>query len=184
MSENQTNDPTIIKLTNVRLSFPALFEAKAGPDGGKPKFSATFLLDKKRHSADIAAIQAGIKAVIADKWKGKAPGGLKLPLHDGIEKGHLDGYDSSVMFIAARTEKRPSIVRRDLTPIQPEDGVPYAGCYVIATIRLWAQDNQFGKRVNAALRAVMFYKDGEPFGEKPIEAEKEFGTVPEEDGIV
>jgi len=29
---------------------------------------------------------------------------------------------------------------------------------------LWAQDNQFGKRVNAELLGVQFVRDGEPFG--------------------
>jgi len=54
-----------------------------------------------------------------------------------------------------------------------ENGKPYAGCYVNMSIRLWAQDNQFGKRVNAQLRAVQFVKDGEAFGDKPVDPQKE-----------
>lgn len=177
-------DPSIVRLNNVRISFPALFEPKSF-QGSKAKYGATFLLDKKNNAAEIKAIQDGIKACIADTWKGKAPGSLKTCLRDGAEKDHLDGYTEEVMFLSASSEKRPSVVKRDLTPLVAEDGMPYAGCYVVATIRLWAQDNQYGKRVNAQLRAVMFYKDGEPFGEKPIDASSEFsGVAVEDDSVV
>ena len=41
------------------------------------------------------------------------------------------------------------------------DGLPYSGCYVNASIELWAQDNNYGKRINASLRGVQFYRDGD-----------------------
>lgn len=50
-----------VKLTNVRLAFPQLFEAKTVNGEGKPAFSATFLLDPT-HS-DIKAINAAIDQV-------------------------------------------------------------------------------------------------------------------------
>jgi hypothetical protein len=31
-------------------------------------------------------------------------------------------------------------------------------------VELWAQDNQYGKRINASLGGVQFAKDGESFG--------------------
>mgnify|MGYP001230954780 CR=1 FL=1 len=37
--------------------------------------------------------------------------------------------------------------------------------YVNANIELWAQNNAYGKRINATLLVVQFSKDGEPFGE-------------------
>jgi hypothetical protein len=40
---------------------------------------------------------------------------------------------------------------------------------VDAVIRPWAQDNQWGKRVNASLVAVKFAGDNEPFGLPPID---------------
>ena len=59
-----------------------------------------------------------------------------------------------------------------------EDGRPYGGCYVNATVRLWAQDGvknpKWGKRVNAQLRAVQFWAEGEPFGESSVDAADEF----------
>lgn len=177
------SDPSIVRLNNVRISFPALFEPKSFQES-KAKYGATFLLNKKDNAAEIKAIQEGIKALIAEKWKGKTPGSLKVCLRDGAEKDHLDGYNEDIMFISATSEKRPSVVKRDLTPLVAEDGLPYAGSYVVATVRLWAQDNQYGKRINAQLRAVMFYKDGEPFGEKPVDPAGEFEGVSQADEAI
>jgi hypothetical protein len=188
MSTTPESDPTIIKLENVRLSFPSLFTATTGPDGkGKPAFAATFILDKKQHAAVIAQLRKAIDQVALAEWKGKYPvAKLKgICLRDGDEKPDIDGYGDAVMFVAARSTKRVPVVDRSLGVLVEEDGKPYAGCYVNATIRLWAQDNEFGKRVNAALRAVQFVKDGEPFGEAPADAEKEFSNLEESDeGVI
>ena len=85
------------------------------------------------------------------------------------------------MFLNASSDKRPPVVDKDLSPITAEDDVIYAGCYVNATVRIWAQDNQFGKRVNFALRAVQFAKDGEAFGQAPVNAEEEFDDISDEE---
>ena len=182
----QDQDPLIVKFTKVpvRLSYPSLFEAKAfggGTDGAKPKFSAVFLLDKKRNAADIKAMQTAIAVAIREGLKGKHPGTDKICLKDGSAKEDTDGYGPDVMFVSASSETRPGVVDKDLTPLVSADGKPYAGCYVYATIRLWAQDNKWGKRVNATLRNVQFVKDGEPFGEKRVAPEDEFDAI-EDDG--
>ena len=88
------------------------------------------------------------------------------------------------MYVSARSVKRPGVVDRDLSPLTAEDGKPYAGCYVFATIRLWAQDNQWGKRINASLRNVQFIKDGEAFGEKPVAPDEDFTPVEDGEGVV
>ena len=74
------------------------------------------------------------------------------------------------MFISAANKKRPTVVDRDNSPLTSEDGKPYSGCYVDGVVRLWWQDNQFGKRINASLEVVRFRKDGEAFGAAPVSA--------------
>lgn len=172
----------IIKLKNVRLSFPALFEAKAFKDG-KPKFSAVLLLDKRKHAADIEAIEAAIEEVIEEKWPKGINRKVMKPscLHDGDEKPDTDGYGDGVMYVSASSAKRVPVVGTKMEPLTEEDGKPYAGCYVNVSIRLWAQDNEYGKRINAQLRAVQFAKDGEPFGEKQADPNKEFTEIDEDD---
>ena len=52
-----------IKLQNVRLSFPSLFQ-KAQFPGDETQYAATFMLDKVKHADKIAEIDAAILAEI------------------------------------------------------------------------------------------------------------------------
>lgn len=166
-------DPKIIKLQNVRLSFPNLFKPKAMQAGQEPKFGATFLLDDKQHAELISQIEKMIERLSLDHFKKKVSLKQKC-LHDGNEKSEMEGYGDGVHFITSSTKRRPAVVNRDLSPITEEDGTVYPGCYVNATVQLWVQDNDYGKGVNAELRAVQFVKNGDSFGAAPVNAEDEF----------
>ena len=50
-----------IKLNNVRLAFPALFEAKTVNGEGDPRFSAVFLMDPKH--PQLEEIRKALKQV-------------------------------------------------------------------------------------------------------------------------
>ena len=156
-----------IKLNAVRLSFPQLFEAKTVNGEGKPAFSAAFLISPK--DPQIAMINTAITTVAAEKWGAKADAILKTIraadktcLHSGDLKSNYDGFEG-MMYISARNPLKPSVVDTNKTPLVAEDGRPYAGCYVNAVLELWTQDNNYGKRVNATLMGVQFFKDGESF---------------------
>jgi hypothetical protein len=156
-----------IKLNAVRLSFPQLFEAKTVNGEGKPAFSAAFLISPK--DPQIAMINTAITTVAAEKWGAKADVILKTIraadktcLHSGDLKSNYDGFEG-MMYISARNPLKPSVVDTNRSPLVAEDGRPYAGCYVNAVLELWTQDNNYGKRVNATLMGVQFYKDGESF---------------------
>ena len=73
-----------IKLKNVRLSFPSLFQ-RAVFQGEEGKFEATFLLNKVEHAETIAEIEAQIKQRIAVDLKGAKLGADKICLKDGDE---------------------------------------------------------------------------------------------------
>ena len=171
-----------VTLNNVRLSFPALWEPRKGPDANsKASYQAAFILDKKDNAADIAAVKAAIAAITKETFKGKQP--PKICLRDGSEKPDLEGYGDGVMFIYARSDKRPHVIGRKMEAIGPDDGIVYAGCYVNATIRLWGQDNNYGKRINAQLRAIQFVKKGDAFGDGDIDVMKEFKPLDDESPI-
>jgi len=160
-------DAMIITLKNVRLAFPELFEAKTVNGEGEPAFSASFLMAKD--DPQVKEINAAIDEIAKAKWGAKAAGVIKemrakdkVCLHDGDLKENYAGFPGN-MFISARNKTRPLVVDRDKTELSRADGKPYAGCYVFASIELWAQDNNYGKRVNATLRGVQFYKDGDAF---------------------
>lgn len=151
-----------ITLKNVRLSFPSLFK-RASFQGTEGKFEATFLLNKETHADSIKEIQEAIKAKIATDLKGAKLGADKICLKDGDEIDY-DGY-AGHFSIKGSNAKRPLIIDRDKTPLTEDDNKLYAGCYVNAIVELWAQSNDFGKRINANLLGVQFFADGEPFGD-------------------
>ncbi len=174
---SQPKDPNILKLENVRLSYPQLFVAKAMEDGKEPRYSASFLLDKKQHATLIAHIEKLTERVALDQFKKKVKLN-RVPLRDGNEKEDKEGYGDEVMFINATNTKRPVVVDRDLTPLTSDDSKPYAGCVVNATVRFFAFDHPTGgKGVSASLRAIQFVKDGESFGAGPVDAEEEFESL-------
>jgi hypothetical protein len=77
------------------------------------------------------------------------------------------------------------IIDRDKSPLAEEDNRIYAGCYVNAIFSLWAQNNQYGKRINAQLDGVQFAKDGEPFADGGVSVSEfdAFGDDMDEDDI-
>ncbi|WP_373089341.1 DUF2815 family protein [Zhongshania sp.] len=156
-----------IKLQNVRLSFPSLFR-KAVFNGEETKFEATFLLDKEAHADTIKEIKAAINEKLKTDLKGAKLASDKICLKDGDEIDY-EGYDGC-MSIKASNNKRPLVIDNDKTPLSEDDNRVYAGCYVNAVIELWAQNNNYGKRINANLLGVQFYKDGEPFGDGGVSA--------------
>lgn len=171
----------VIKLPAARLSFPRLFKPKAFREGQDPRFEATFLLDPsdKAHAKVIKQIEDAADSIVEEHFGKKKPKKIELCFGDGDEKDY-DGYEG-MFYISTSNKTRPTVVARDRTPLVEEDGKPYAGCYVNGSITLWVMDNEFGKRVNANLRAVQFVKDGEAFGVKPVDADEEFDVL-DDDG--
>jgi len=173
----------IITLKKVRLSFPHLFQPQVQPDG-KKTFGASFIFPAD-HSAK-ADIEAAIKAVAKEKWGAKADAELKALnasgrtcLRDGDTKAY-DGYAGN-WFLSASSKTRPQVIDKDTSPLDESSGRPYGGCYVVGSVDIWAQDNQFGKRVNATLRWVQFAADGDSFGGgKPI-TEEEFTALSDDE---
>ncbi len=163
-----------------RLSFPNLFAAKS-VNGSAPKFGAAIIVNKT-DTATLDQIRKAISEVSKAKWPKGTPKGMVPALRDGGLKEY-DGYGDDVMFFTASSKDRPPVVNRKRMPVAEGDAqCPYAGCYVNVSVTFWAQDNQFGKRVNAQLNSVQFVKDGEPFGSSaPINPEEEFKEVPEDD---
>lgn len=164
-------------LKSVRLSFPSLFatEKYNGTDTGK--FAATFLIPKDDKQAK--EIQKAVVSAAEEHFGKPVPKAVKYCLGDGDEKEY-DGY-ADHWSIKATTKRRPIVIDRDKTPLVEEDGKPYAGCFVNASIEIWVMDNQYGKRVLAALNGVQFNKDGEAFGSGASSAMDDFDELESDD---
>lgn len=156
-----------VRLENVRVAFFQGFEPKQVNGEGEPAYSSSFLFAKD--SPNVKRVNAAVDAVAKEKWADKAPALLKqlrsadkTCLHDGDLKTDYEGFPDN-FFVSSRAKSRPLILDRDKTPLTQEDGRPYSGCFVNAVIDVWAQDNKFGKRVNATLKGIQFVKDGDAF---------------------
>ena len=177
MAETKTLTSEPIRLEDVRLSFPRLSKPKAFQEGQEPRFEASALLDpsKPAHAAKISELKGLVKKLATEKW-GSIPPDLKLFMFRGDTKPY-DGY-AGMIAIAAHNTVRPTVVNRARQPVAEGDKqFPFAGCFVNMTITLWVQSNQWGKRINANLRAIQFVRDGDAFGVQPVDAEEEFEAL-------
>lgn len=174
-------DPARVQLKNVRLSFAAIYRPKGfgggrSEDNGEPKYSANFLIDPETREGEvnIRKMEDAIDHVLdTTDWGGKTPKfkGDKLPLRDGDDRDY-DGYEG-MMYVAASNGKKPRILDFDKLDVsEGDDGAPYSGCYVDAIVRVWGQNNKFGKRINASLEGIRFRDDGDAFGAAPLDPDE------------
>ena len=171
-----------IILNPVRLAFGHLFEAVAFTDPktgkqGDPQFQATFLMTRDGNARKI--IEAEEERVAKEKWGAKADAILKEirannrgAIKSGDLKASYDGF-ADHDFVACNNKVRPIVVDRTGAPLSMADGVVYSGCYGIGHIVLWAQDNAWGKRINANVTGFQFVRDGDAFGGGPAASSTE-----------
>jgi len=184
-----------VQISNSRIAFATLFEPKTVNGEGEPRYSAVFIIDPKSDNAKTLA--AAVKAVATEKWGGKAATVLAELQKKGrvaystVPKTNSNGevYDGfeDTHSVNASNKARPLVIDRDKSPLNQSDGKPYSGCYVNASIELWAQDNQFGKRINAQLKGVQFVRDGDAFtGGRPASPDEfdDLGVDAEADAAV
>lgn len=152
-----------VMLKNVRLAFPSLWRKRPSPDGDEGKFQAVLLIDPKTQAEQVKAIELAMADAANEKLKGKLPPTDKRCLRDGDDKADYDGFEGMV-YLSTNSATRPTVIDTNRSPLTEEDGRPYAGCYVNASVEIWGQNNAYGKRVNAQLRGVQFVRDGEAFG--------------------
>jgi len=192
--EPQTGE---VKLKDVRLAFASLFEpnVQKNEDGTERKtWKANFLMgkgddgkgDTEQDRKNLGAISKAYKDVMTAKF---GPDRKKWPkikadkkcLRDGDEE-NWDGYEGNMYLSAnSKLERRPRVItnRKDaakkwIEADLGEKACPYSGCYVNVIVRIWFQDNEHGRRVNASLEAVQFLRDGEPFGAGSIDVDDAF----------
>lgn len=160
-------DPNVFKLKHVRGSYLHIFKKKAakGQPEDSAKYSATGIFDmtNEDHKAQVAAIRKRIDELVTTELKLKKLPADKICLRDGSEKD-ANGYGDGTFFLAASNNKKPKVFTQDKSPMDPDDPRMFSGVYVNLVVRLWAQNNDFGKRINASLEAVQYVRTGEALG--------------------
>ena len=162
----QFDDPCKVRLKMVRLSYPHLFKAKGfGRDQtGEKKFSATAIIDPdtKAGKANMDLLDDAIAAAKEAKWGNKPPKlkSDKICFRDGDDDAD---ETKGMMICVASNSKRPITLDENGDDVTEADDVLYGGCYVDMIVRIWAQDNEFGQRINASLEGVKYRDEGEAF---------------------
>jgi hypothetical protein len=166
-----------VKLTNVRLSFPSLFKpAQNNFDRNKePKYEATFLVPKE-DKLQTDMLKAAIERLVKQKWPSGAPKGTRYCVGNGDEKEY-EGYAGTIT-VKASSKRPPMIVNRDLSPIRETDNILYPGCYVNATVTLFAMDDSGIRGVFAWINAVQFSHGGAAFS-GGVDVASEFEVIGE-----
>ena len=181
-----------VRLTNVRLSFPSLFEYIRNKDGtfppyagGKKKgqdkkeYGAVFLLDKVAHKNEIKTIKDYFNEHLGNVKVDFKNYGLKDaddPKNDRLDYGGYKGC----YYIQAKNPKRPHLVDNENEVVMSDDdGVFYAGCYVNAIIDLYIRD-VFFPGMSAGLQGVQFSMTGDPFGGSKVAKLGDFKILPSE----
>lgn len=177
--------PGRMLLKNVRMSYFHGFRPYKSPQGeGEEKYSVTLMLPKDREdtSEQMKAIKQAATEAMSEKWSNRPP---KLPsdrkfIRDGDDLGNPE-YEGH-WIIRASNKVQPELLKPGRKEVKESDGLLYSGAWVHAIVTVWAQDNQWGKRLNASLEGVMFYAHDEPFSGARGLADEDWDEVADADG--
>lgn len=183
-----------LKLTNVRLSFPDLQHATQFQGKGPFNYAATVLVptDDKQW----AVVNEAIKTVASEKWGKKAAAILAEIMPDKKaccwidgNRREYDGYAGNWSLAGKRKQDKgaPLVLDADKSPIFQQDrsyypgkeGRIYAGCYVNASVEIYAQDSSDGKGIRCEILGIQFAKDGDSFGGGAAPSADDFDDVAE-----
>lgn len=142
------------------ISFPRLYTAEPGPQGGDPKYSAAFVFDP---GADVSALRtalniAGIEKFGEEEFRNlvKNNPAFKTPFRTDVAG---KGYPEGSMFFNCTSKNRPGVVGPDRQEIS-DPSVVYAGCRVKALVTAYGYNN-VAKGVSFGLEGVQFLRDGQ-----------------------
>lgn len=183
-----------VKLLRVRLSFFAGFEKDKDKINSKTKevikgkYKANGLMEKGTEDtkANMAKLKAVNEAVKLAKWGPPEKQPKLKPEKVYLRDGNLenwDGYDGCY-YVSANSDDQPVLIDRvkdekgKWVVLTKENGGPkklYSGAIVNMIIRVWAQDNEHGRRMNAEIKCIQFVAHGTPFSQTaPVDPDDAF----------
>ena len=166
-----------------QLSYANIWEPKS-INGSDPKYSVSLIIPKKDKKT-LAAIQSVIDKIKADprsinKWGGKLPPKIKLPLRDGDEEKDDETY-AGAMFMNANSSRAPRVIDGRLNDVMDQDEV-YSGCYAKVKVALFAYSASGNRGIGASLEVIQKVRDGERLGGSGTGIEG-FGVEDEDDDL-
>lgn len=163
-----------------RFSYANVFSPRRNEDGSAGKYGCCLLIPKSDLVAKKlidSAIEAAKQKGKTDKWGGKMPGRINIPLRDGDEERPDDPNYEGMWFMNANSNNAPGVKVLENGAVQdalPEDF--YSGCWGAASINFYPYDNSGNKGIAAGLNNVIKTKDGERLGGGRT-ADQDFGDL-------
>ena len=158
------NGDIIIK--EVRLSYLYCFDPQQNVDDKgnvTRKFKCTAIMPNETHADEIAKLQELLLQRQKEVFKKRLPAG-QLCLRDGDQSGKDEYADAWILVASEKEDNPPATLDRDgCTKVKKSDDKLYSGAIGNVMVRLWNQDNSYGKRINANFLGVQFLEHGEKF---------------------
>lgn len=183
----KTTQATKVITGKVRFSYVNIFKSRAFQPGQDEKFSICLLIpkkDKKTVAEVKAAMEAAVQLGISEKWGGKKPANLKLPLRDGdAERAEEAEEYEGMFFINANSPLKPGIIDMYKNEILDPTEV-YSGCWGRASINFFPFNSNGNKGVAVGLNNIQKLGDDEALGGTRASAENDFGDDEYEDDML
>lgn len=170
-----------LMLGPVRLVYAHILEpwVREGEDPAKAKYQTGILIPDSNTEA-IEAINAAIDAAIAHgtlkTWGGSTPKKLDRPLRSEEDKENPGPEYKGMLWMNAKSRRKPSVVNRKLVPITDPDEV-YSGCWAMVNIEMFPYDQSGKKGISCSLNSVMKVRDDERLGGGTMDAATAFKGV-------
>lgn len=187
---NKMANTTTVTTGTVRFSFVHLTKPYAYTPGQEEKYSATILVPKSdvatKKKID-AAIAAATQRGISERWGGKKPPVLPIPVYDGDgvrPNGEEFGPECKghwVFTASAKEDRKPEIVDANMNAILDPSEI-YSGMYGRVNVNFYPYDFAGKKGIGCGLGPVQKLRDGESLGGGAISAAAAFGDGFENDG--
>ncbi len=151
-----------------RLSFPSVFQKKLNTLSKKEEYSMDIIFEADE---DLSELKKAAEEALMDKFgsdKSTWPV-VRNPFRDQSKKvnkksgNRYDGYGEEGKYLTLRCKDKPQVVDKKLNPIVEESDL-YSGCWVRASVNVYAYDKGGNTGVNFSLSNVQKVKDDTPFG--------------------
>lgn len=165
MTFNKEISETNIRIGEVRFSYANVFAPREQPNGGDPKYSVCVLIPKK-DAKTVELVKEAIEAAKAkgkaEKWGGKVPGKLTMPLRDGDNEKPDDPTYEDMWFFNCSSKNKPGVKVLENGSVEDAlDGEDfYSGCFGAVTVNFYPYDTSGNKGVGAGLNNLIKTRDG------------------------
>jgi hypothetical protein len=169
--------PTKVVTGKVRASYVNVFRPRMNDLSGQEEYSMSILVPKSDKET-LAKLNVAVETATTNKWPGKAPASLRLPLRDGDDERPDDPAYRKHYFVNLKSKLPPGIVDAQRREVLDEKDF-LSGDYCRVSIAAFAYDQKGNKGVSFGLNNIQVIGKGEPLGR--ARAEDDFDSYADDE---